>query len=243
MKFQCGQSMTEFAAGAAAVSLLLLGTLTLSSYQEVDRRGLLAARETSYLASWQSARLDVTDRIRAVHANYLADSAVQDPSGQQLLVQSTDVELITDLREPGGLAGAATTALLTPLRATSGFLGTDFDISGRTLVQGRLRVNLAPNHLLPEPFANLELGLSAPFALLGDAWNAGGVHHVEQRTGGLVPTSRLAAIDNLWRPLLIPLTLVEPSIGQLCLGLIEGDRIPENRLGSGTTPLPGRRCP
>lgn len=229
--------------GAASLALLLLGTLTLSSYQEVDRRGLLAARETAYLASWESAQPDVTARSRAVHRHFLSDSAVQDPAGHRLLVDSDDVDLIVDRREPHGIAGASADVLLAPLRAAAGFLGPGFDVSGRTLVQGRVQVSLPPNQLLPDPFSALDLALNARFALLGDAWNAGSTSHVERRVSGLVPTSRLAAIDDLWRPLLVPLSLVEPSIRQLCLGMVEGDRIPENRLGAGTTPLPGRRCP
>jgi hypothetical protein len=46
----------------------------------------------------------------------------------------------------------------------------------------------------------------------------------------------------MWRPLLAPLALLEPSLGDLCFGLIEPDRIPEDRLGAGRTALP-RGCP
>jgi len=240
MKGEKGQSMTEFAAGAASLSLLVLGTLTLGAYQEVDRRGLMAARESAYLGSWRARQPTGT---ASLHQHYLADSAVQDPFGRQLLVQPDDLQMSATFREPDGIAGAATMLLLTPLRATSGFLGSGFDLHGSTLLVGEVRTHLPARTGLPEPYSGLDLELHAPFALLGDAWNAGSVRHVEQRAGGLVPSSQLAAFASLWRPLLAPLTLVEPALGQLCLGMIEGDRIPENRLGPGATPLPGRRCP
>jgi len=46
MKWQCGQSRGVFAAGEALLSLLLLGTLAMSGYQVVDRRGVPAVRAT-----------------------------------------------------------------------------------------------------------------------------------------------------------------------------------------------------
>jgi hypothetical protein len=65
---------------------------------------------------------------------------------------------------------------------------------------------------------------------------------VRQRAGGLVPTNRLQALNAVWRPLSLPLGILEPSLRKLCFGLIEPDRIPEDRLGSGRTPLPDA-CP
>lgn len=240
MKGEKGQSMTEFAAGAASLSLLVLGTLTLGTYQEVDRRALIAARESAYRGTWHAGQ---PADSASLHRHYLADSAVRDPFGRQLLVQPDDLRVSATFHEPEGLAGAATALLLTPLRVSSGFLGADFDLHGRNLMHGEVRTHLPARAGLPEPYASLDLELRAPFVLLGDAWNAGSTRHVEQRAGGLVPTGQLAAFAGLWRPLLAPLTLLEPALGQLCLGMIEGDRIPENRLGSGSTPLPGRRCP
>jgi hypothetical protein len=103
-------------------------------------------------------------------------------------------------------------------------------------------MRLAPRGNLPRPFRDLELKLHAPYALLSDAWHSADASHVRQRTAGLVPASRLAQANTIWRPLLAPLRLIEPSIVRLCPGLIEPERLPENRLGPGQSPLPGR-CP
>lgn len=240
MRGESGQSMTEFAVSAASLALLVLGTLTLSAYQEVDRRGLMAARELAYRGTWRDA---LPFEIPSLHRSYLADSAARDPFGRQPLAQIADLRVTSSVRDPDGLAGTATGLLLTPLRVSSGFLGADFDLRGDTLLEGQVQIQLPARAGLPEPFSGLDVSLNAPFALLGDAWNASGIRHVAQRAGGLVPSGRLADLRNVWRPLLAPLTLLEPSLGQFCPGLIEGDRIPENRLGSGSTPLPGGRCP
>jgi hypothetical protein len=225
------------------LSLLLLGTLTISGYQEVDRRGLLAARETMFMGNWLAGRDDPAARLRWLHDRHLADPGVQRPGGQGQLVALSGLSASASMREPTGIAGAATSLLLAPLRVTSGFLGSGFDINGRSLHAGSIQLHLPPDGRLPSPFRDLDLRLNAPHAMLGDAWNAGEVRHVEQRTAGLVPGSRLAGISAAWRPLLAPLALLEPSLSQLCLGMLEGDRVPENRLSQGSTPLPGRRCP
>jgi len=125
------------------------------------------------------------------------------------------------------------------LRAASGFLSSGFDLRGDQLVAGEVRAQIAALPGLPSPFDALELEFSAPFALMADGWHAGGPPHVARRAGGLVPTERLSGINELWRPLSVPLAIVEPSLRELCLGLIEPDRIPEDRLGPGRSAAGG----
>jgi hypothetical protein len=243
MKHQAGQSMTEFAVGLAVCSLLLLGSITMSGYQEVDRRLVLAARQSA----WQDARtagaMDTRVAAGALHRGFLADVGVLDPSARNLLVRSDeDVSLEAASTAPDGLAGSVATVLLAPLRVAGGFLSSGFDLQEGGLVTGAVGARIAPVNTVPPPFDTLDLQLRVPFALLEDAWNAGGVAHVRSRASGLVPTTRLRTVNAIWRPLSVPLGLVEPTLDQLCLGLIEPDRVPDDRLGPGATPLP-RGCP
>lgn len=238
MKRQSGQSMTEFAAGASVLVLLLLGALSLGGYQEVDRRVLTAARQSAWQQSW-APTADAVVAARELHGRELADASVRDPGGRNLLVAEDDLALTTSSRETSGVAGAAAGLMLAPLRIASGFLGSGFDLRDDGLQQGSLQALVAPLQDMPAPFDSMELDLNATWGLLGDPWHAGGSRHVEQRAGGLVPSARLRALNAIWGPLAIPLGLVEPSLGQLCLGLIEAERIPEDRLGPGRTPLPG----
>jgi hypothetical protein len=241
MKRQSGQSMTEFAAGSALLVLLLLGALSLGGYQEVDRRIVIAARQSAWQQSWLPAA-DSAALARQLHDAHLADAGVRDPAGRTRLVAGEDLALTTSQRSTSGVAGAAADLMLAPLRTASSFLGSGFDLRDDGLQQGNLRAHIAPLRGMPAPFDTLELDLNASWALLGDAWHAGSTRHVRQRAGGLVPSARLTAVNAIWQPLAVPLGLVEPSLGQLCLGLIEGDRVPEDRLGPGSTPLPGG-CP
>ncbi len=230
--------MTEFAAGPTLLLLLRLGALSLGVYQEADRRLVLAARQYAWQQSWTPAG-DATALARELHGEHLADPGVRDPTGRALLVGEEDLTLSRSTRQTSGVAGAAADLMLAPLRTASSLLGAGFDLRDDGLQQGNLRAHVAPMRGMPAPFDTLELDLDAGWALLGDAWHAGGVRHVQQRAGGLVPSARLKAVNAVWAPLAIPLGLVEPSLGQLCLGLIEADRVPEDRLGPGRTALPG----
>lgn len=240
MRQQGGQSMTEFAAGSALLVLLLLGALSLGGYQEADRRLVLAARQSAWQQSWAPAG-DAAALARALHGEHLDDPGVRDPSGRALLVAEDGLTLSRSALETSGVAGAAAGLMLAPLRTASSFLGAGFDLRDDGLQQGNLQAHVAPLRGMPPPFNTLEFDLGASWALLGDAWHAGGVRHVQQRAGGMVPSARLKAVNAIWAPLAVPLGLVEPSLGQLCLGLIEADRVPEDRLGPGRTALP-RGC-
>lgn len=242
MNRNAGQSMVEFAVGAAVLSLLLLGTLTIGGYQEADRRGVLAARQSAWHESWSMGSTDTRARAALLHEDFLTDSGVLEATGSHLLVAEDDLALDVGRSAPSGIAGGTAQVLLTPLRTVSGFLGAGFDLAEGGLVHGNLRTRIAPLPGMPAPFDGLEIQLRAPYALLGDAWHAGGVAHVRSRAGGLVPASRLAALNAIWQPLSVPIGIVEPSLRRLCFGLIEPDRIPEDRLGPGQSPLPGE-CP
>jgi hypothetical protein len=229
--------MTEFAVASAALALLLLGGLALAGYQEVDRRVVVAARQTAWQETWNIGGSDPRARSSDLHRSFLADAGVFEPTGTRLLVADEDLVLASGRTSPGGLAGAATEVLLTPLRTASGFLGSGFDLTEGGMSHGNLRASVGSLERLPAPFNSLTLELSAPFALLADAWHASGPGHVATRAGGLVPATRLTALNSIWQPLAVPLSLVEPNLDELCFGVIEPDRIPEDRLGPGRSAL------
>jgi hypothetical protein len=241
MSGQAGQSMTEFAAGLAAMALMLLGSITIAGYQEVQRRMTIAARQATFQSAWIAARDDRSAVVRRAAAFHLEDPAVVDAFGHPY-ASASDLAVAASLQPAPSRARAAARALVQPLRVTAGFLGGDFDLSADGLMAGDIALNIPANPRLPKPFAAMSVELRQPFALMTDAWNAAGVNQVRTRTSGLVPTTALSGLQALWRPLLAPLALIEPSLAQLCLGIIEPDRVPEDRLGSGRTPLSGR-CP
>jgi hypothetical protein len=240
MRLQRGQSMTEFAVSATAMALLLLGTITIAGYQGVQRRAAIAAREAAFAGAWAGARQAVTVTQRAAQAQF-DDPALINAIGHRY-VSSDGFRAEAASGAAPARARAAAQAMVQPLRVAGGFLGGGFDLDVDGLVAGSVTVTIAGDAGLPQPFAAGRLELRQPFALLGDAWNAGSTRQVRDRTAGLVPSGALAGLRALWQPLLAPLSLLEPSLSRLCLGIIEPDRVPEDRLGAGRTALPGR-CP
>ena len=232
MRRQAGQSMAEFAAGGAVLSLLMLGAVAIAGYQEVDRRGLSAARQSAWQLALQTGA--DTETLRGgLHRDFYSDAGMQDPFGTRLLVAEDALQLQVDRISSEGFAGLAENAMRAPMLGVGTLLGGDFDVQDRGLRQSTIRSRIAPLARMPAPFDTLELELTSSFALLDDAWHAAGVAHVRERAGGLVPIGQLRALNVIWQPLSIPLRLVEPSLGELCLGLLEPDRIPEDRLGPG----------
>jgi hypothetical protein len=241
MTRQRGQSMTEFAVGMTVMALMLLGSITIAMYQEMQRRTSIAARQGAFQSAWTGSRDGYSTVLRRAAELQLEDSAVVDAMGHRY-VGASDISVAGSIQPAPGRAQGAAHAMIDPLRVAGGFLGGGFDLSTRGLLVGSIGMNIPPNPRLPEPFAGISVQLQQPLAVMTDAWNASGASHVRDRASGLVPTTLLSDLQMLWRPLLAPLALIEPSLSRLCLGIIEADRVPEDRLGSGRTALPGR-CP
>jgi hypothetical protein len=243
MNPQRGQSMTEFAVGAAVLALLMLGTITLAGYQEVQRRSVAMARQAAFETAWRGSRAARVAPAAHLYNTQLDDVALEEPAGGLRYVRSAnDVRLDAAQIGPPGQAGTTVTALVGGLRTVDGFLGGDFDLTQHGYLQGSVAVIVAPQAPLPAPFTDLELQFRQPYALLTDEWNSGDAQHVRRRVSGLVPTQRISDLSGPWQSLLAPLSLIEPALAELCLGLIEPDRVPEDRLGPGSTPRT-RRCP
>jgi hypothetical protein len=233
--------MTEFAVGVSVMALMLLGSITMAGFQEVQRRTAIAARQAAFETAWNGGRVERSEVLRRASLHQIEDAAMVDAVGHRYLDPS-GLSSVASIQAVPGRAGTAARLMVEPLHVVGGFLGGNFDLSPSGLMVGTTTVRIPPNPRLPEPFSMMNLELRQPVALMTDAWNASGTSHVRARTAGLVPASALSGLQSLWSALMAPLTLIEPSLSRLCLGLIEADRVPEDRLGSGRTPLPGR-CP
>jgi hypothetical protein len=243
MNRQHGQSLVEFASGSAALLLLLLGVITLSGYQEVQRRGSIAARQVAFESTWQSHNLAQQTSARRMYQHHFDDAGLQDTVGAANYVSEEGVQVTNQRSVAPGLAGDAASLLLTPLEASRALTGRVIDLEPGGYASGELVTRVVPHEWTPEPFRSLDITLRQPYAILSDPWNSGSAQQVRDRTSGLVPTQRMASIATVWRMLAAPLSILEPSIGRLCLGLIEPDTVPEDRLGPQARGLnSGRLC-
>ena len=227
--------MTEFAIVVGLFVLLLLGTVLTFRFHEIQRQAVLAARQASWSTTWLHDRVSpeiVTQQVRSWH---FERAGWMDPTGNEAMPSREDavsVQLAQDA--PPGSAPAAVDLALQPLRAVGGFLGGGFDLPMDRYARAVLSVSVEPVSRLPEPLGSMRLELTEHLGVLGDPWMATGPSEVASRAGGLVPTGLLAGRATWLRPVLWPLTVLEPAIGKLCLGLIEPDRVPADRLVGST---------
>lgn len=224
--------MTEFALASSFLVLMLLGLWTIGSYQEMQRRAIVAARQAAFELSWlgSPANEAVRHRLASLHFD---GPAFTSATGQSRLVEPDAMRLEAGSGPVPGEGAGAMDLLLGPMRTAGGFLGGGFDLRNDGFRSGSIIVDAPPVSDLPAPFRGLQFEFRQPFALLSDGWNASGPAHVAARAGGLAPSHLLAGVADLWKGLSVPLGLVEPSLRQFCPGLIEPDRVPEDRLGPG----------
>ena len=238
----CGQSMVEFSAGVAVLGMLTLGTISVAGLQEVQRRGIIAAREAAHQGEWVRGRSGTASLREQVSRAHFDDASLTNATGSDRILRPADIELTNQDAGAPGRGAAAFTFLLQPLRAAGAFLGRGFDLEDEGFQTGIVSAIARGSPRMPEPFDTLQPRFDQPFALLGDDWSASGPSHAARRAGGLVPTHMLAPVSAIWRPLAAPLALFEPSLRELCFGLIEPDRVPEDRLGPGVAQRPAA-CP
>jgi hypothetical protein len=230
MNRQHGQSLVEFAAGSAAFVLLLLGVITISGYQEVQRRGSIAARQFTYESTWNSQGIAPQESARRMYQQNFADAGLLDSIGKAHYVTANDLRVTSQSGSAPGLAGDAASLLLTPLEASRSLTGRELDLEPGGYSSGELATSVVTHEWTSEPFRSLDIAFHQPYAILTDAWNSSDARHVHDRTSSLVPTQRLASLASAWQVLAAPLSILEPTIGKLCLGLIEPDTVPEDRL-------------
>ena len=223
--------MTEFAVAVTTFTLLAIGTLTIAGYQETQRRLVVGSRHAAFVELWRNGRASAQTDPDAIYAAHFQDAGFRHPVTHQRWVEREGFRSTTSSQGQQGPASVASEGLLRALRVASGFMGGGFDLRDQGLRSVTVTADLVRMPRLPEPFAGFELPMRELMVLLPDAWSAAGSMQTRGRTAGLVPTGQLGALGSLWRPLAVPLSVVEPGLDQLCLGLIEPEQVPEDRLG------------
>lgn len=234
--------MTELAVVLPVFVALALGWQLLFRLQDVERQTVVAAREAAQSATWKAMPTDAQARRERSRALHFDHAGWTDPTGATALFEEPhQLEVSVVNERPAGLAGSTQDALLAPLRVVGGFLGAEFDIDERGVQAATVTSRIPATARRVPPFDELELQFRETAAWLGDAWSASGPTQVAQRTRGLVPTGFLAAQREWLQPVLWPATFIEPALARLCLGLIEPDRVPDDRLEPATPaqPQPG----
>ena len=226
-----GQCMVEFALAVVSMVLLAFGTIMIGRYQQVQFQAIVAARHATYQHAWTGERLGPDALEQRGRALFFTNAGWRDATGRRALIDpGTDTHVAATEGAAPEASSAMIEFLLQPLRLVSGFLGAGFDLSSRGLHTSVVRVDLSPVLQLPAPFNELRLNFEERSAVLGDAWSAAGPTQVVRRVSGLMPTGLFAQQRDLLLPLSAPIRLLEPAFARLCLGLVEPDRVPVDRL-------------
>ncbi|MDR2216074.1 MAG: pilus assembly protein, partial [Nevskiaceae bacterium] len=190
-----GQSSVEFAVSLSALFLILAGTLTISAWQETQRRTLGAARQAAFEVLWTGA--DDATRAERVYRQQFGDYGLAMPLTGQRLVELDNTATEAVAQPLSGATASVEELLLQSLRAADSPVEGEFSPGGRGWVGARMAVQPKPMRFLPGPLGTSELHVEGSMLLLNDGWSADGPEHVAQRAGTLVPTHRLALLGDV----------------------------------------------
>lgn len=247
-----GQALLESLVAVPLVAAVWLGAVLLSRLHDVESRAIALARYTAFAHADSSraaagARLDsaATARVwapseRGLEQNDTWDSARfaraeraawRTPTGAADLVARADsVAARTANGALGGAPGRATDIAVGATRAV-GLLGVgDFDLRNERMLTSDARVEIARAIDLPAPLDELDLVLRDRMVLLADPWSAAGPEHVVRRVEPLLPTSGLGRLMTVLSPLQALVSLIEPEFINLCIGHVDPEVLPPDRL-------------
>lgn len=223
-----GQAMAEFAVAVGVLATLLLCMPVLGRYHELQMASIQSARRAAFESSWRASAGGNVD-VGSIRIALFPDNG---DSGQ---VQAESLSAdVTTSGEPG-TAGRSTRSLLAPFRLARAING-GFDLRAPVLYTASMVVDLSRPPQLPDPFAQTPIQFNERYVIPGGDWASSGPGQVASRAGGLVPTHASAALSPMLKLTTTLLSVLEPSLRELCLGQVDPERVPEDRLGAGTDP-------
>ncbi len=217
--------MAEFAVAAGVLATLLLCMPVLCRYHELQAATIEAARRVAFEGSWRESGGE------RVAADSLRNSLFPD-NGDSTQITAERVRAGLDASADSGLAGRSTRALLAPFRVARA-LNADFDLREPTMYKASVAVALSRPAQLPDPFAQTPIEFNERYVLLGGDWAGSGPPQVAQRAGGLVLTRAVPPLRSVVQWTVRLLSVFEPALRELCLGQVDPERVPADRLGQG----------
>lgn len=226
-----GQAMAEFAIAASVLAMLLLCMPVLCRWHELQHASIEAARRAAFEGSWRAAGAGGAD-TEPIRQSLFPDA------GDAAQVSADRVQANLALGSEPGLAGQSERALLLPFRVAR-LLNGGFDLQAPLLYTARVRVALTRPSQLPDPFAQVPIEFNERYALLGGNWASSGPAQVADRAGGLVLSRAVPPLRTMVQWSARMLSVLEPALRQLCLGQVDPERVPADRLGPGVDPDAG----
>lgn len=252
---QSGQALVEFIVGAGVLVALLAGTAAVARLHDVQWASIGASRYAAFELATRSGPRNAETLEGHVRARFYepADAPIRTADVRDdgarwrsfvplwtdrtsrstpMLARPDSVTVRTMESEPPGASArlANTVAALADRVAVA--TGGNFDVNRRGYFSSEIAVSVAPFDSDGAPLSDLQLTLRERTTVLGDAWASSGPDQVASRTGAFVPTAALQALRPVIGALRWALRLFEPAIDSLCLGRIDPELVPLDRLGA-----------
>jgi hypothetical protein len=249
-----GQATVEFIVGAMVLVPLFIGMVIVARYLDIKSTTVQASRYAAFERATNLGRPTDAEIERKMRARLftISDAPVQSNDGlgngdawrnenmnwrdhsrtpDRLIARPSDVTLRTTEANVPGAAGAGVQSVVGALDSIGSVTGSRFDVNRRAYYTSTVSVRLANLTSLPAPLNNLNLTLTDRTTVLGDVWHSSGPTNVAQRTGAMVPSRLFTPINSVLRPVRSALSIFEPAFDQLCLGQIDPEIVPLDRLG------------
>jgi len=231
-----GQALIETLLVAILAVPMLLGILFLSELQAAQQATLAATRHAllqhHYARGTVSAE-EIVDRVRREHLESLFVSKLGAVSAQQVSLAATtqapSVQRVED----------ATFILLQP---AMGVGAGSFDLARGSAMRASASIEVTSPDILRLALDEPRITFAESLAALHDDWFANSREVAVSRVAGLAVTGQLREWTEPMQAVNGAIALLEPSFERLCMGRIEIDVVPEDRV-SGATPTDLRSRP
>ena len=253
-----GQALVEVLVVIPAMLALWIAVSYLGRLHDLEARTIATSRYAAFAAAEApvdrpTAQTDGQAAARVIAPNDAAlhrDDAWSDsrlasyydplwlvPMSRQRLLQDARSVMVSSRSERlGGGPGGAVDAALSSARAAALLGRGSFDLANNGLLNSRVELTVAAARGLPAPLDALELRVQAQTSLLANAWGAASTEQTAQRVAALHPASGVGTLLEYFRPVIWLASALEPALRQLCVGTVNPDIVPQDRLSIAVGP-------
>jgi hypothetical protein len=243
-----GQALVEFLAAAAVLGPMLVGIVLVARLQDLRDTTAQAARYGAFARAFGASAADVESEIRVryfgprnvlVHAEDARSGARVDTTSepqwaeplrpdQPFVARSTDVTFGASERSPTGAAASTLDGIATTADRLASLTGGRFDVERRGHHDVDVRVRRAP---LADLAVTQPLTVRADAHVFGGDWSADGPATTARRATALAPATAVRRLQPILAPFEWALAVFEPAFRDLCLGRVDPELVPIDRLG------------
>lgn len=244
-----GQAIVEFLVATAALVPLFAGVVVIGRLEDLRATTLQSSRYAAFARAFGASATDIESEVRSrffaapggrirstdardgqradVHENPQWRDPLRNASG--FIAAADDVTVIAADRAPPGAAAAALESAASTADRLAGITGGRFDVERRGYHALEVHARLAA---LPSVPAIEPLTFSASARVFGGDWSSSGPAQAAARSTALAPATIIRRIAPVLQPLEWALVLLEPAFGDLCLGRVDAELVPADRLGA-----------